>query len=184
MSMEHGVALVTIHSTLMGSLQSFWINISEVHHYSPPPPLNPTSFSTHHTTAEISVSRPSILLPSFTQISSFYWYYLRRLAHQIEAALTRADVESIEKQDIRRRYASKQAPRANCKNLTAARVMSGKPLMKLESEQKLKEWLQTEKVAHNAAKGRIDKAKAKEPTKRKAHTPHSSSEFCLPLIGV
>lgn len=37
-------------------------NINEVHHYVyPPPPLNPTSFSTRHTTAEISVSRPSIL---------------------------------------------------------------------------------------------------------------------------
>ena len=35
----------------------------------------------------------------------------------------------------------------NRKNLTAARVMGGKPLMKLESEQKLKEWLQTEKAA-------------------------------------
>ena len=59
---------------------------------------------------------------------------LRRLAHQSEAAMTRADIESIEKQDIRRRYAGKQAARANRKNLTAARVMSGKPLMKLESE--------------------------------------------------
>ena len=55
--------------------------------------------------------------------------------------------------------------------------------MKLESEQKLKEWLQTEQAAHYAAKGRIGKAKANEPTKRKAHTPRSS-EFCLPLIGV
>ena len=98
--------------------------------------------------------------------------------------MTRADIESIEKQDIRRRYAGKQAPWVNRKNLTAARVMGGKPLMKLESEQKLKEWLLREKAAHNAAKGRIDKAKAKEPTKRKAHTPHSSSEFCLPFIGV
>ena len=98
--------------------------------------------------------------------------------------MTKADIESIEKQDIRRRNADKQAPRANSRNLTAARVMGGTPLMKLESEQKLKEWLQTERAAHNAAKGRIDKAKAKEPTKRKAHTPRSSSEICLPLIGV
>ena len=66
----------------------------------------------------------------------------------------------------------------NRKNLTAARVMGGKPLMKLESEQKLKEWLQAEQAAYYAAKGRIGKAKAKEPTKRKAHMPHSSSEFC------
>ena len=98
--------------------------------------------------------------------------------------MTRAGIESIEKQDIRRCYAGKQAPWVNRKNLTVARVMGGKPLMKLESEQKLKEWLQTEQAAQYAAKGRIGKAKAKEPTKRKAHTPRSSSEFCLPLIGV
>jgi hypothetical protein len=73
MSNEHGVALVSILSTLMRSLRSFLDTYNRsTHHYSPPPPLNPTSFSTHHTTAEISVSRPSILLPSFTQISSFY----------------------------------------------------------------------------------------------------------------
>ena len=39
-------------------------HISAVHHYSLPPPLNPTSFSIHHTTAEIFVSRPPIMLPS------------------------------------------------------------------------------------------------------------------------
>ena len=49
--------------------------------------------------------------------------------------MTRAGIESIEKQDIRRRYAGKQAPRANRKKLTAATVMDGKGLMKLESEQ-------------------------------------------------
>ena len=53
-------------------LTKLFVYISEVRHYYRPPPLNPTSFSTHHKTAEISVSRPSILLPSFTQISSFY----------------------------------------------------------------------------------------------------------------
>ena len=98
--------------------------------------------------------------------------------------MTRAGIESIEKQDIRRCYAGKQAPWVDRKNLTAARVMGVKPLMKLGSEQNLKEWLQTEQAAHYAAKGRIGKAKAKGPTKRKEHTPHSSSEFCLPLIGV
>ena len=48
--------------------------------------------------------------------------------------MTRADIESIKKQDIRHRYAGKQAPRANRKKLTAATVMDGKGLMKLESE--------------------------------------------------
>ena len=62
--------------------------------------------------------------------------------------------------------------------------MGGKPLVKLESEQKLRGWLQTEQAAHYAAKGRIGKAKAKEPTKRKAHTPRSFFEFCLLLMGV
>ena len=33
-------------------------------------------------------------------------------------------------------------------------------------------------------KGKNGKAKAKEPTKRKAHTPGTSPEFCLSLIGV
>jgi len=56
---------------------------------------------------------------------------LRRLAHQSEAAMTRADIESIEKQDIRRRYAGKQAPRASRKKLTAAVVVGGQEIMKL-----------------------------------------------------
>ena len=55
--------------------------------------------------------------------------------------MTRADIESIEKQDIRCRYAGKQAPRANCKKLTATTVTDGKGLMKLESEQQEKELL-------------------------------------------
>ena len=52
--------------------------------------------------------------------------------------MTRADIESIEKKDIRRRYAYKQALRVNRKKLSAAQVMGGKPLIELESEQKLK----------------------------------------------
>ena len=53
--------------------------------------------------------------------------------------MTRADIESIEKQDIRNRYAGKQAPRASRKKLTATTVMDGKGIMKLESEQQEKE---------------------------------------------
>ena len=49
--------------------------------------------------------------------------------------MTRADIESIEKQDIRRRYAGKKAPWANRKKLTAATVMDGKGLMELEIEE-------------------------------------------------
>ena len=64
---------------------------------------------------------------------------LRRLAHQSEAAMTRAGIESIEKQDIRRRNAGNQAPRENRKKLTATLVMDSKGFMKLESEQQVKE---------------------------------------------
>ena len=49
--------------------------------------------------------------------------------------MTRADIESIEEQDILHRYAGKRAPQANRKKLTATTVMDGKGLMKLESEQ-------------------------------------------------
>ena len=97
--------------------------------------------------------------------------------------MTRADIESIEKQDIRHRYAGKQAPRASCKKLTAAVVVGGKEIMKLESEHDEKEWLQVEKAARNAMKGKKGKAKAEVPTERKAHTPRTPSEFCLPFIG-
>ena len=105
------------------------------------------------------------------------------LAHQSKAVITRADIESIEKQDIRRRYADKQAPRASLKKLTAAAVVGGKEIMKLESKHDEKERLQVEKTARNAMKGKKGKAKAEVPTKQKTHTPHTPSEFCFPLIG-
>ena len=57
--------------------------------------------------------------------------------------------------------------------------MDGKELMKPESEHNEKERLEVEEVARNAMKGKKGKAKAKEPTKRKAHTPGTSSESCL-----
>ena len=93
--------------------------------------------------------------------------------------MTRADIESAGKQDIRCRYVGKQAPRAIHKKLTAVVVMDGKELMKPESEHNEKERLEVEEVARNAMKGKKGKAKAKEPTKRKAHTPGTSSESCL-----
>ena len=62
--------------------------------------------------------------------------------------------------------------------------MDGKELMKPESEHNENERLKVEKVARNAMKGKKRKAKAKEPTKQKAHTPGTSSEFCLSLVGV
>ena len=49
--------------------------------------------------------------------------------------MTRADIESIEKQDIQHRYSGKRTPRVNRKKLTAITAMDGKGLMKLESEQ-------------------------------------------------
>ena len=98
--------------------------------------------------------------------------------------MTRADIESIEKQDIRRRYAGKQAPQANRKKLTAVTVMNGKGLMKLESEQHEKELLQAVRSARSAGGREKSKEKAKEPTKRKVYTLLRSSEFFLTLIGV
>ena len=56
--------------------------------------------------------------------------------------------------------------------------------MKLESEHSEKERLEVEKVVRNAIKGEKGKAKAKEPIKPKAHTPGTSSEFCLSLMDV
>ena len=93
--------------------------------------------------------------------------------------MTRADIESTGKQGIRYRYVGRQAPRASHKRLTAVVVMDGKELMKPESEHNEKERLEVEKVARNAMKGKKGKAKAKEPTKQKAHAPGTSPEFCL-----
>ena len=56
--------------------------------------------------------------------------------------------------------------------------------MKLESEYHEEEWLVVEKAACNAMKGKKSKAKAKEPTKPKAHTPGTSFEFCFSLMDV
>ena len=56
--------------------------------------------------------------------------------------------------------------------------------MKLESKHHEKEWLVVKKAACSAMKGKKSKAKAKEPTKLKAHTPRTSSEFCLSLMDV
>ena len=106
---------------------------------------------------------------------------LRRLARQSDAAMLSADTESIEKQDIRRRYIGKQAPRPNSKKLTAALVIDGMGLMKLESEQRKNELLQAVCSAGRMGNG---KAKVKEPTKRTLYTLLGSSEFFLPLIGV
>ena len=52
--------------------------------------------------------------------------------------------------------------------------------MKLESKHHEKEWLVAEKAACSAMKGKKSKAKAKEPTKLKAHTPSASlnSAYC------
>ena len=75
-------------------------------------------------------------------------------------------------------------PGRTVRKLTATLVMGGKGLMKLEGEQLEKEAGSAGGVACGAAKGKKGKAKTKEPTKQKAHTPFSFSEFCLPLIGV
>ena len=93
--------------------------------------------------------------------------------------MTRAEIESTEKQDIRCRYVGKQAPRASRKRFAAAVVVDGRELVEPEGEHNEKERLEVEKVACNALKGKEGKAKAKEPAKRKARTPGTSSKFCL-----
>ena len=98
--------------------------------------------------------------------------------------MTRAGIESTDEQDIRCRYVGKQAPWASRKKLTGMVAIGGKELVKLESEHSEKERLEVERVVRNVMKGKKGKAKAKEPTKPKAHTTGTSSEFCLPLIGV
>ena len=85
--------------------------------------------------------------------------------------MTRADIESSEGHDIRRRYAGKQAPRANRTKLTATMVMDGKGLMKLESEQHEKELRQ---AAHSA--GGEKKAKQRQRSLQSArYTPSSAT---------
>ena len=85
--------------------------------------------------------------------------------------MARADIESTEKQDIRCRYIGKQAPRASRKKLTGAVVIGGREPMELESEHSEKARLEVEKIVRNDMKGGKGKAKAKKPTKPKAHTP-------------
>ena len=82
------------------------------------------------------------------------------------------DIESIEKQDIRRRYAGKQAPRESRKKLTATVAVGGREIVGLESKHNEKERLQVEKAARNAMKGKKGKAKAEEPTKQRHIPPH------------
>ena len=90
--------------------------------------------------------------------------------------MTRTDIESIEKQDNRRRYVGKRAPRTSRKKHSAALVVGGRGLMKLESGHNEKERLQ---------------AKKKETAKRRQRglqnerhiTSSAPSEFLLPVIG-
>ena len=56
--------------------------------------------------------------------------------------------------------------------------------MKLESKHYEKEWLMAEKAVYNAMKSGGRKAEAEEPIKPKAHTPSTSSKFCLSLTDV
>ena len=73
-----------------------------MHHYHPPP-LDPSSSSKHRTTAETSaqtLDAIAFVRSNSTSSTDTSIALLRRLAYQSEAAMTRADIESIEKQDI------------------------------------------------------------------------------------
>ena len=85
--------------------------------------------------------------------------------------MTRADIESIEKQDIQCRYVGKQAPQANRKKLTAIVAMDDKGLMKLEGEQLEEE---AGGMARGAANGK--KAKRRQTNlQNREHIPPSAS---------
>ena len=59
---------------------------------------------------------------------------LRRLAHQSEAALTRAQISEIETADIYRKYAGKQAPRPNRSKMSIVRVIDNSAIDRLREE--------------------------------------------------
>ena len=76
---------------------------------------------------------------------------LRRMAHQTDAAWTRADIEN---EDIKVRYAGKKGPRGGRQKMTQAQVADGGFLMKKEPEFQEKKQKAEENVKAKAAKAR------------------------------
>ena len=130
------MVLVSILFALMRSLR--FPDICEV--TTPLPSTTPQSFKflktprNRRNLRQQTVDAIAFIRSNSTSSTDTSILLLRRLACQSEAAMTRADIESIEKQDIRRRYAGKQAPRVNRKRLTATMVIDGKELMKMGRE--------------------------------------------------
>ena len=93
--------------------------------------------------------------------------------------MTRADIESTEKQDIRCRYVGKQAPWASRKKLTGMVAIGGKELVKLESEHSEKERLEVEKVVRNTVKGKKVKRRQRSLQNRRHIPPaHPLNSAC------
>ena len=82
---------------------------------------------------------------------------LRRMAHQTDAAWTRAELADIENEDIKVRYAGKKGPRGSRQKITQAQVADGGFLMKKELEFQEKEQKAEENAKEKAAKARTKK---------------------------
>ena len=77
---------------------------------------------------------------------------LKKLASQAEVALTQADLERIEKQDLRREYSGKTAPKVNRRVLDRAQVVTGATILKREKEEQLRDQQLKEKAQQAAAR--------------------------------
>ena len=84
---------------------------------------------------------------------------LQRMAHQTDAAWTRAELADIENEDIKVRYAGKKGPRGSRQKMTQAQVADGGFLMKKELE-----FQEKEQKAEENAKAKTSKARTKEKT--------------------
>ena len=81
---------------------------------------------------------------------------LRRMAHQTDAAWTRAELADIEDEDIKTRYAGKKGPRGSRQKVTKAQVVDGEFVMKKEIA-----FQEKEQEAEKNAEAKAAKAKAK-----------------------
>jgi hypothetical protein len=73
---------------------------------------------------------------------------LRRLAHQSKTALRACtEIAEIEREDLRKQYAGKKAPKVSRKKLTSALTIDGATIIKMEREAEQKELQLQEKAA-------------------------------------
>ncbi|KAF8538303.1 hypothetical protein BDD12DRAFT_885523 [Trichophaea hybrida] len=89
---------------------------------------------------------------------------LRHLANVAEAALSTAKIKLIEVEDIRLRYIGKKAAKSDRRVFSKARVSSGKNVILLTNQCKMKDRLSAEKAVKNAVKNAAKNAKAQAKT--------------------